>query len=300
MLSTLILSAFWILALEMFMKPQALSQLFVAPRQRILWWCVPPMAIVLTVFLLRWGYAAYRFRKAHMAAQAQQQAEEAREKAKTAAEQAQKDHDRYSLEVYGLGLSVDNDRFYQNEILAALEKAAPFQSVLPIDPKEYPWSVDEKGGPGVTIYEAALKDFPEKWELPFLLGGPSVAHLFSPDYLKGDLGGARTGGGMHYHRFRTVSQTYDLHPDELPKELFDLFDHYQDLPAAALAVEDGQFLRQMLDPFQKPSLLKNGHEIPSVTGTCCRDPRGPSRPDGHAPPHCHGRPHPQHPDPLRD
>ncbi|HWQ07917.1 MAG TPA: DUF2875 family protein [Holophaga sp.] len=263
----LTLLVLWVLALEMFMKPEVLSPLSASPQRRLLWWCVPPLLVVLSLFAFQWGRRTCQAMREARLAQAEQQAKEAREQAEAAAIQAQKDHDRYSLEVYGLGLSIDDDHLNTNAAWDALQGHPPHAVVLRTDPKEYPWSKDEKGGPGSQAFVDAIQEFPEKWELPFLLGGPVLHDPESANYLKGGLAGARTGGGMHFHRFRTVSQAYDEQPDRLPAELFELFDQYPDLPAAALAAEDGLCLRELLDPTQRPLLLKDGYEIPKLTGT---------------------------------
>ena len=73
---------------------------------------------------------------------------------------------------------------------------------------------------------------------------------------------------MHYHRFRTVSQAYDDHPDQLPAELFSLFDQYPDLPAAAIAVDDSLDMRDLFRPLHTHPQLKDGYEIPALTTAC--------------------------------
>ena len=107
-----------------------------------------------------------------------------REKAEAAAAQARKDHDHYSLEVYGLGFSVcwsSADWLTQSTVWEALQKGDPHAPIPPLDPKSYPWSKDEKGSSGaLPAYEAAIKEFPEKWEIPFLLAGP-IQH--NPEYI---------------------------------------------------------------------------------------------------------------------
>lgn len=267
-----VLLVLWVVALEVFMKPEALSPLSVTPLRRLLWWVVPPMAMVLSVFAFQWGRKEYRAWQEAKAIQAEQRAKNEREKAEAAAAQAARDHDRYCLEVYGVGLSVYwsvDDGLEQDKVWEALKTGDPHALIPPTDPKAYPWSKDEKSSTGgSSSYIAAIKQFPEKWEIPFLLGGPALHNGESQGSLKAGLAGARTGGGMHYHRFRTVSQTYDDNPDKLPCELFGLFEQYPALPAAAIAVEDEQYTRDEYRAIGTPPKLKNGYEVPVLTGSC--------------------------------
>ena len=225
----------------------------VPPLHRLLLWAVFPAIAVVMLFMAVWTLKVHEV----------ETAEAQRVKAEAAAAQARLDHEHYSLEVYGLGLELDH--LTEQSAWAKLREQPPRSVILPTDPNDYPWSWREKGPPGASVYEAAIEPFPEKWELPFLLGGPALHNTEHDDDLKAGLAGARTGGGMHYHRFRTVSQTYDNDPDRLPAELFGLFDDYPDLPAAAIAVEDSMFMRNFYRPDHTPPLLMNGHEIPKIT-----------------------------------
>ena len=266
LLAFIILAALWVLALEVLMHPTALATVSTPPLQRLLYWLLPPLLLVGGFYGFRWGQRAVQIHRAQATEQAEQQAKADLQKAEAAAAQAQKDHDHYSLEIYGLGLSVE--KFRQNTIWEALHKATT-SSILPSDPKAYPWSEQEKmsssGKRASDAYIAAIQDFPEKWELPFLLGGPPLGNLENPfkaDYLKAGLAGARTGGGMHYHRFRTVEQVYAACLDPLPGKAFGLFDQYPDLPALAIATEDGLALRDSLRAPTDPRLIKNGYREP--------------------------------------
>ena len=256
----------WVLILETYVKPDLLSPLAATPQRRLLAWLLPPVVVVLGLFAGRWGWKAYRLCRERVAAHAEQRAREARDRAEAAAAQARRDHDHYSLEVYGVGLELD--KYTERTIWKALKAGDPWTTILPTDPKEYPWSWQEKGPPGASVYEAAIKEFPEKWELPFLLGGPAMHNADYPDDLKSGLAGARSGGGMHYHRFRTVSQIHDDNPDRLPAELFALFDQHPELPVASIAVEDSMYMRDMYRPPHTPTLIKDGHELPAVTTSC--------------------------------
>jgi hypothetical protein len=257
-----------VLALEMFMKPAALSTVSATPMRRLLWWLVPPLAVILGFFAIQWGRKEYKAQAEAKIAQAEEKALMECEKAEAAAAQAQKDHDHYSLEVYGLGFSLDDDRFTQKTVWNVLQQGDPHSPVLPADPKDYPWSEEEKGEAGaLPAYETALKEFPEKWEIPFFLGGPALHKPDHANYLKAGLAGARTAGGMHYHRFRTVVQVYEDRPDQLPAEVFSLFDQYPDLPATAIAVEDSLAMRDTLRSPGTPPLIKNGYEVPALTGS---------------------------------
>ena len=249
----LLLLALWVPFLEFCLKPPELVTVPVPLLRRLLLWTVFPAMTVVMMFMVVWTL------KVHDAETAEAQ----RTKAEAAAAQARLDHEHYSLEVYGLGTEVHD--FYEKTLWEELRKRPPHTILLPTDPKDYPWSKAEKGEAGSHAYVAAVEAFPEKWELPFILGGPALHDPDSANYLKAGLAGARTGGGMHYHRFRTVSQTYDNEPDKLPAELFGLFDEYPDLPAAAIGVDDSLGTREMLDLVEAPPLLKNGYEIPALT-----------------------------------
>ena len=253
----------WVLTLELFVRPDALTAASTPADRRLLWWVIPPLALLLVIFIAQWGRKAIRAQNEARVAKMERQAQTNRDKAAAAAAQAQKDHQRYALEIFGLGCSVD--RYTQDQLLDLLRQGDPHASILPQDPKAYPWGTDAKylyGSGTLQPYETAIKNFPEKWELPFLLGGPPLTNPKQSNSLKSSLCGARSGGGMHWHRFRTVSQTYDECPDQLPTEAFRLFDQYPDLPAAAIAVEDSLVERDILLPPGAEPLLKDGYREP--------------------------------------
>ena len=58
-LTFVVLLIFWVLALEMFMKPAALRP-SATPMRRLLWWLVPPLAVILGFFAIQWGRKEYK------------------------------------------------------------------------------------------------------------------------------------------------------------------------------------------------------------------------------------------------
>ena len=94
----------WVIALELFMKPECAFARVCNTSAPPLWWIVPPLAVVLGFFVIQWGARNTGRCKRAKAAQAEQQPRIEREKAEAAVAQAQKDHDHYTLEVYGLGV----------------------------------------------------------------------------------------------------------------------------------------------------------------------------------------------------
>jgi hypothetical protein len=253
----------WVSILEFLVKPDGLVSVSTPAGRRLLWWIIPPLIFLAFLFLTQWGHRTVQALKEARAVHSERQAQILQEKAAAAVAQTQRDHEHFALEIYGLGCSVD--RYNQDQLWDLLREGTPHASILPQDPKAYPWGKDAKrlyGAGSLRPYETAISQFPEKWELPFLLAGPPLHNQEDSDDLKATLCGARSGGGMHWHRFRTVSQTYDECPDQLPTEAFRLFDQYGSLPAAAIAVGDSLVKRNSLRPTGSAPLLKDGYREP--------------------------------------
>lgn len=163
-----------------------------------------------------------------------------------------------TLDVLSIGISLDVYR--QGKLWHALEKQSAKQrevlqvdSILPMDPKLYPISADDKD----TAYEKrkadalelGLKHFLEKWPVPTLTvvrgWEPNTPNLrFSPERTRKSLSvqvnNLRIPAGLHWHRIASLQDGIVCNdtPEGVLESLFQLFERYPDLPAVLVYAND--------------------------------------------------------------
>ena len=286
----------WVVILEFGVRPRSLDM----PTSRCLlaWYLLPPLLLVVGSYALLWTHHTTKAR----AIQAQQNAEQ--QAALAAQEQQKKDaavhtaktlaHETFSLEVMGLGLSLEKNRNAQ--VWDRMEETHHMASILPTDPKAYPWSKEQKE----QYYEKRCQDaltqagdwFTEHWEMPLFLAGPDLnnteylGHLVTPmrnDLLKnrdggdrypliGDFTGARMETAMESHPFTVMQVYHSAAPEQVLPDVFAFFDAHPEVPAVMVYALDSLSGRSLLRDFSLPmDTVDDGYRKPgelteSITG----------------------------------
>ena len=195
----------------------------------------------------------------------------------------------------GLGLSLEKNRNAQ-----VWDRAAETHhqaSILPADPKVYPWSKDQKYQYFQKRCQDALAQagdwFTEHWEMPLFLAGPELknteylGHLNAPMANKrlndadggdrypliGDFTGARMETGMQSSHPFTVMQIYhSAAPEQVLPDVFAFFDAHPEVPAVMVYGLDSLSGRSLLRDFSLPEdTVDDGYRKPgelteSITG----------------------------------
>lgn len=164
-----------------------------------------------------------------------------------------------TLDVLSIGISLDV--FRQGQVWQTLQEQNAKQSealhvgsILPMDPKKYPVTADDKDlaweKRKSDALELGLKNFMEKWPIPTItvVRGWSAATpnlRLSPDDTKEMLGSMvdslRTEAGLHWHRIKYLQgeAVCNDEPEMLVESLFQLFERYPDLPAVLVYNVEG-------------------------------------------------------------
>ena len=286
----------WVVTLELGIRPKSFDR---APSHTLLaWYLLPPLLSVLG------SYALLRIQHTTKVRVIQTQQRDEQRVALAARERQKQEavsqaaasfaHESFSLEVMGVGLSLEKNRNAQ--VWDRLVETGHQASILPADPKAYPWSKREK----YDVFEKRCQDalaqagdwFTENWEMPLFLVGPELrnteylGHLDVPmrdAMLKeddggrrypivGDFTGARMEAGMESHPY-TVKQVYHgSAPEQVLPEVFAFFDAHPEVPAVMVYALDSLSGRSLLRDFSLPvDTVENGYRKPgelteSITG----------------------------------
>ena len=164
-----------------------------------------------------------------------------------------------TLDVLSIGISLDV--FRQGQTWQALQEQSAKQteslhvgSILPMDPKKYPVTADDKDTASekreADALELGLRDFLEKWPIPTVTvvrgWNPKTPNLrFSPERTQRSLSvmvnNMRTPAGLHWHRIRNLQDGIVCNdtPEGVMESLFQLFEQHPDLPALLVYVNEG-------------------------------------------------------------
>ena len=296
LIALVLLLPLWVVILELGIPPKSFDR---APSRTLLaWYLLPPLLLVVG------SYALLRFQHTTKvrAVQAQQKDEQqaalaARERQKQEAASkagASFAHECFTLEVMGVGLSLEKNRNAQ--VWDRLVETSHQASILPANPKAYPWSKTEK----YEIFKKRCQDalaqagdwFTENWEMPLFLVGPELrnteylGHLDVPmreamlkeDHggrrypLIGDFTGARMETGMESHPYTVMQIYHSAAPEMVLPDVFAFFDAHPEVPAVMVYALDSLSGRSLLRDFSLPAdTVENGYRKPgelteSITG----------------------------------
>ncbi len=283
-LAFLILTPIWVVALELWVKPRALEgQNPLLPK--LGYYFLPTGVLLLGILVVSTSVAqaqdvTTQAQQKMQQVEAERQKQEAEARAKAAME-----HKQFTLEILGLGLAVE--KFRQTWVLEAIEQLPPEKSILPEDPKAYPWGSQEKeflnDQRAGSSLEHALSWFVEGWPIPVFLAGPpmhktnkatkvTAPYLIAPRRkIYGDdsnnrwinrLKGAWQTGGLHYTEFLAMETLYEDAPEEVFEHVFAFMDAHPEVPAVLLFVHDGGLDRDVNSMEGTPWITDDGYRKP--------------------------------------
>ncbi|MGE7955386.1 type VI lipase adapter Tla3 domain-containing protein [Pseudomonas sp. NPDC089530] len=164
-----------------------------------------------------------------------------------------------TLDVLSVGMSLDV--FRQGQAWQTLQEQSTKQpealhvgSILPMDPKTYPVTADDKDMAyekrETDALELGLRDFMEKWPIPTITvvrgWSPNTPNLrFTPERTQRSLSvmvnNMRTPAGLHWHRIRNLQDGIVCNdtPEGVLESIFQVFEHNPDLPALLVYVNEG-------------------------------------------------------------
>jgi len=188
-----------------------------------------------------------------------------------------------TLDVLSIGMSLDVYRQGQawqtlQEQNARQSEALHVGSILPMDPKKYPVTADDKDAASekreADALELGLRDFLEKWPIPTVTvvrgWKPDTPNLrFTPERTRKSLSvmvnDLRGPAGLHWHRIRNMQDGIVCSdtPEDLLETLFQTFEHNPDLPALLVyAIEGFNMALALSTKGNKPIGLGTGPRQP--------------------------------------
>ncbi|WP_338014894.1 type VI lipase adapter Tla3 domain-containing protein [Pseudomonas cavernicola] len=164
-----------------------------------------------------------------------------------------------TLDVLSIGMSLDVFRQGQawqtlQEQNAKQPEALHVGSILPMDPKKYPVTADDKDMASekreTDALELGLRNFMEKWPIPTITvvrgWSPKTPNLrFTPERTQESLSvmvnDMRSPAGLHWHRIRNLQDGIVCNdtPEGVVESLFQIFERNPDLPALLVYVNEG-------------------------------------------------------------
>ncbi|MFL9950160.1 DUF2875 family protein [Paraburkholderia agricolaris] len=222
-------------------------------------WLIPPVVLVAVIFMVQTAIAAPTSDAKNRATPSETSSSRAATKAPVASDP------RFTLEIRGLGVVVD--RYRQRTLWEQLDEVGSKGTLLPQDPKAYPWSSDDRSfavqqREGNALEYALPNGWVERWPIPVIAIGPSRN---AQDRLAGDISGhvvsARQGAGLGITLFVQLDALHANDSDGAIRTLFRVFDENPELPAVVVLVEDGELTRRyMRTPGNEAS--KDGNFVP--------------------------------------
>ena len=230
--------------------------------RRLLLFILPPLLLAAGMYA---GYSAWARKDVRQVEPATMQGATAHEEATAAA--ASRDP-RFTLEIRRFGVTVD--RFRQRAMLMRLDEAGPQGTLLLQDPKDYPYTGDDRdsaeGQRENNVFGYTLRQWVDYWPIPVVVAGPP-RNVSNPDAdrMATHIGTADNGAGIGQTLYVRLDETHTEHGDDLVARLFEFFDTHPNLPAAAVLVEDGlntrAYMRTPGENYQEQSNAK-GYFVP--------------------------------------
>ena len=262
----LVLIPLWVVALNLWSKPALLQPGRAEMGRTLALYLIPPVLTTGALLGVWFGLVSHRRTLAQRNYNLSIQEVERQKKDEATRAAKERDDCQFTLEVLGLGLSVE--KFRQQGVWQAIEQSGG-AFILPTDPKSYAWSEIEKGDQsskrGDDAFEHAASYFTEKWLCPGFAASASNHCPENEDmnFLKILPDALRQGAGMAWHKFANLDHLYDDAPEGFFERVFRFFDENPDVPAAVFYVEDGMIDRNCLRPTGSPRLLGDGYRKPT-------------------------------------
>lgn len=256
----------WVAALNLWIRPASLQPGRAEMGNPVILYLIPPVLAVGCLLGAWMGLVSHRRAQARQQHQRAVQEIHRQQEAEEARAARERENHQFTLEVLGLGLSVE--MFRQHGAWEAIERSGG-AFILPTDPKAYPLGTDEKFSQSSKrsddAFEHAASYLTEKWLIPGF-GASSAIHCLERDdlnFLKRTPDNLRSGTGMAWHSFTTVDYLYDDDPEAFLERIFRFFDENPDAPVAAVYIEDGMNTRDGLRGIGTPPILVDGYRKPT-------------------------------------
>lgn len=190
----------------------------------------------------------------------------------TLAQATEKAQREYTLEVLGLGITVEQYR--QGKLWKVLQEGGPHTTIRETDPEKYPWTdldkMGQTGGRACDALENGADPSPMFWGVPTMYAGGAI---HNPKYQPSErepmagLAASASGTGMAWHLFVTGPWRLEERPDQLLAQAFAIFDTYPDLPYIVLLTTEDEIDREQAQPPGTPERIRTGYYIPEYLDT---------------------------------
>lgn len=230
-------------------------------------WFGVPLIVALVLFGGKWLLDA---NAAHLRDRAWQKKTQKLKEQEALATNSQQSKREYTLEVLGLGITVE--KYRQGKLWQILHQGGPHASIREADPKKYPWTDFDKmgqtGGRACDALENGADPSPMFWGVPTMYaGGPMQDPEEQPSDISpmAGLAASAEGTGMAWHLFTTGPWQLGEQPDRLLEQAFAFFDAHPDLPYLVLLSADSDSHREGGLPAHSEPLVQTGYYIPKYS-----------------------------------
>jgi hypothetical protein len=172
-------------------------------------------------------------------------------------EQARQDRQHYSLEVFGLGVTVEEWRqlgAFRQFQGGSLEGLAEEKRKAPPSRQMRMQIADRRAADALEYAERPVDPIQG---IPALVVGPARQGELGDEFLQDNFRDAVHHSGIFNLVTRYLEGIHEDHPEGVVERLFRLFDEHPELPAAVLFVQDGLVTRNYLRPRIEERLLLN-------------------------------------------
>jgi len=222
-------------------------------------WLIPPLIVMATALLGHIALAGTLKQTQADGASPSEPREAVSALAATSADQ------RFTLEIRGLGVVVD--KYRQGALLSRLDETGPKGTLLSQNPKDYPWSRNDRSfaadqREGNALEYALSNGWVERWPIPAMVVGPARNEQDKDaDRIEGHLVSARQKAGLGITLFVQLGAMQANDSDSAIRTLFRTFEQYPDLPAVVVLVNDGVWTRNYMGTpgAERP---ENGNVVP--------------------------------------
>jgi hypothetical protein len=204
-------------------------------------WVTPPLILVLALFL---GQTAF----AGTSNSTQDKAGSPAKAPDTLPALATNSSDpRFTLEIRGLGVVVD--KYRQRALWERLDEVGAKGTLLPQDPKAYPWSSNDRlfaaqQREGNALEYTLPNGWVERWPIPVIAIGPARNDQDGyADRINEHVVLARQGAGLGITLFTQLGALQANDSDSVLRTLFQVFEQHPELPAVVVLAEDGALTR---------------------------------------------------------
>lgn len=256
----LLLMLLWIVIVELLIKPRFLMTTGFPVFRRLMVFLLPPLVVATLAYGIH-GWVCQRREKRRADEDSRAEAikeTQAREERDRAA--AVETRQRFSLEILAVGLGLEYLRHAQ--VWEELQSRDRFESVLSVDPDDYPSTVEDKERAQrereAEALEPVLGWLNEEWTIPAFLAGPAPENPMMLPLLESNLTEALEALDGAGRSLRVIECAYGDDTDLLLHKVFEFMDHNPEVPAVLVVAEDGIVLRHGLRSEDSMDLLQDG------------------------------------------